>query len=178
MSFKILSKVLNVFLNHVYEQKDITFAIGLLQIGDVYYTEYTKEDNLRASSRKMIQARKTRYFLIENMKHHKLFKDINFWVVCLFYQILQSKYQYDNDLDSSMDMLQQQLNYKNCIIGNFVLVIKWMLDCGQQTAYISDFIMPYAEVCKLPGNDIDRLRQRLVDYESDKVNQKSDCSVF
>jgi hypothetical protein len=136
----------------------------------------TKSMNLPAVEKK---TKKEKFYLLDGIKNHILFKDIKFWEACLLYQMSTNREGFDfHDVHHSIAESVVTENYISKITNTFMSIAMHMKDVSISTSSIIQMLSKYAMKYRIPTKSFESLQSFLdLTFKSDDPNKSTITGV-
>jgi hypothetical protein len=148
--FKSVSEMVMICLTECSNLLNVTVPLELVNMAGTYFMREPQASEAQ---------RGKKVYLLEGIKSHKIFKNMEFWECCLMYMIAESKRSYDfHDVRYSVDANVVQNGFLSQIVNNFMTVAMHMKDFEADKEKVLELMNRYLNKYKVPDRAVGRLR--------------------
>lgn len=103
-----------------------------------------------------------KFYILDGIRSHGIFKDIKFWEACLLYQMSSNREDFDfHNERYSIDINLVTENYVSKITKTFMGIALHMKDVSMSTATIIEILTKYARKYRIPPESFEELQNFL-----------------
>lgn len=113
-------------------------------------------------TRNEVKTKKQKFYLLDGIKNHIIFKDIKFWEACLLYQLSTNRENFDfHDVHHSISASVVTENYISKITNTFMSIALHMKDVSISANSITEMLSKYAMKYRIPTISFEKLQSFL-----------------
>lgn len=121
--------------------------------------EMTKEDEVLDILLEPIPQKPVKYYILDGIRSHSIFKDIKFWEACLLYQMSTNREDFDfHNERYSIDVNLVTENYVSKITKTFMGIALHMKDVSMSTKTVIEILTKYARKYRIPSESFEELQ--------------------